>query len=222
MIYALQIPIFVFLLFGIKCLSSALQDGSVEKYARIQERFSVETPTVVRKMSDNPCEVFLLDYWQFLSNYEDAQLAHIPKALLRRDHTAAAVAGAESKVLNSSAMNFSAPFLPHSFNEEISLNLRNLPRDSIFKRGYQCPTGTNACTSIGEPNSCCATNQVCMMITDTGLGSVGCCPAGQSCAGSISTCNTAQGYTSCPGSPNGGCCIPNYTCDGNIGCKFQI
>jgi hypothetical protein len=90
---------------------------------------------------------------------------------------------------------------------------------SLDKRDFSCPANTNACTGISQPNACCATGETCVNITDTGLGNVGCCPKGQDCAGSVSVCDTALGYSSCPGFPGGGCCIPDFVCAG-VGCKL--
>lgn len=109
------------------------------------------------------------------------------------------------------------PLRPHS--EEIKLHdsfLRYLRRDALVQRGFQCPANFHDCSAIGQPNSCCSSSDTCITITDTGTGSVGCCPNGQTCAGSIS-CDTANGYTSCPQSSNGGCCLPGYSCLG-VGC----
>ena len=87
---------------------------------------------------------------------------------------------------------------------------------SIFQRDFQCPTGTHDCSSIGKNNLCCDTGETCVS-TSNGIG---CCPAGATCGTDVSGCDTAAGYTSCPNSPNGGCCIPGAVCKG-VGCIFQ-
>jgi hypothetical protein len=89
----------------------------------------------------------------------------------------------------------------------------------LEKRGFQCPTGTSACTSIGYPNLCCGVNDGCFLVADTGLGPVGCCPQGASCAGTINTCEANN--TPCPSDLGGGCCMPGYTCAG-VGCVSDI
>lgn len=91
-------------------------------------------------------------------------------------------------------------------------------RGALDARAFTCPTGTDACTSISRPNSCCPTSETCELITDTGYGDVGCCAAGMSCSGELSGSSCSdQGYTSCPSSEGGGCCIPGYECQG-VGC----
>lgn len=233
------------LLFGQSCLGSALRDCGLKKcslhdeavsridkheldrrHIEIEQDSTARAPLGVRKMSSDPSEMFFLEYWQFELHDQKTDVTKSFEPIVRTEdmpvsQTRAIVVRdlASFNSLNASmSMIFLPPFMPHSEEEEPFTNLQDYPRNSLFKRNFQCPTGTNACTSIGEPNSCCATNEVCMKITDTGLGSVGCCPSGQTCAGSVSTCNTAQGYTSCPGTSNGGCCIPDYSCQG-IGCE---
>lgn len=94
-------------------------------------------------------------------------------------------------------------------------------RAALAKRQFACPAGTNSCSSIGAPDVCCGTGSTCINVNNSpGVGSVGCCPRGQTCSGSIS-CDTSNGYSSCPDAPNGGCCIPGFRCDG-IGCKYRM
>jgi len=109
---------------------------------------------------------------------------------------------------------FNPPISPHISPKEINLI------DKIFKRGYQCPVGTYSCASINQPYSCCASSETCINVPDTGLGPVGCCPKGSTCNGPVSPCDVSQGFTGCPGTSNGGCCIPGYSCDG-IGCIYD-
>ncbi|KAK0635563.1 hypothetical protein B0T17DRAFT_650536 [Bombardia bombarda] len=85
----------------------------------------------------------------------------------------------------------------------------------LERRDWSCPAGTSSCASIGYPNSCCQTGETCTEIVDTGLGSVGCCPAGATCGGAISGC--ATGNTACASDLGGGCCIPGFVCQG-VGC----
>ncbi|EXJ82115.1 hypothetical protein A1O1_08184 [Capronia coronata CBS 617.96] len=166
----------------------------------IQQKLERRPVTGVRKMSTDPGEKFYLEYWGF-EQEED---------LVDR-----------SSLTNRNATlftSFDAPVRMHSrrgSTRAISPYLR-LPGWHLFeKRGFQCPSGTLSCTSIGRPNSCCATGSTCQVVEDTGLGDVGCCPQGQVCADSLSTCES--GYTSCPNNPGGGCCIPGYACY-DVGC----
>jgi len=85
----------------------------------------------------------------------------------------------------------------------------------LEKRQWACPTGTKGCSAIGYPNSCCGEGETCMEVPDTGLGPVGCCPAGATCGGGILNC--ADGSTACGSEIGGGCCIPGFVCQG-VGC----
>ncbi|KAK1754805.1 hypothetical protein QBC47DRAFT_403214 [Echria macrotheca] len=82
----------------------------------------------------------------------------------------------------------------------------------LEKRQWACPTGTSGCGAIGYPNSCCQDGETCVLVADTGLGPVGCCPAGSSCAGNVMACT--GGSTPCGSDVGGGCCIPGYVCQG--------
>lgn len=86
----------------------------------------------------------------------------------------------------------------------------------LQKRNWSCPTGTSHCDAIGFPNSCCKTNERCVQVQDTGLGPVGCCPAGATCSGGVQNCT--DGSTACASDLGGGCCVPGFICQG-IGCK---
>ncbi|KAK4153919.1 hypothetical protein C8A00DRAFT_43234 [Chaetomidium leptoderma] len=88
----------------------------------------------------------------------------------------------------------------------------------LERRQWACPSGTNSCSSIGFPNSCCGEGETCMEVPDTGLGPVGCCPSGATCGGGISGC--ADGNTACGSEIGGGCCIPGFVCQG-VGSSSQ-
>lgn len=87
----------------------------------------------------------------------------------------------------------------------------------LNQRQWACPRGTTSCAAIGFPHSCCGQDETCMAVDDTGLGPVGCCPAGATCSGGISGC--AGGSTACDSEVGGGCCIPGWVCQG-VGCTF--
>ncbi|KAH7633431.1 hypothetical protein B0T09DRAFT_395704 [Sordaria sp. MPI-SDFR-AT-0083] len=93
--------------------------------------------------------------------------------------------------------------------------LARLQQHDKHKRQWNCPEGTASCSRIGYPNSCCRTSETCVEIEDVGLGKVGCCPAGATCGGSVSTC--ADGNTGCASEIGGGCCLPGFVCAG-VGC----
>lgn len=175
----------------------------VKRSLNIQKKIMVEKPIGVKKMSSDEGEMFLFDNWIFASDLEEAE---------NKEHP-----GNDRRELANITAQFEAALRPIEESLKDDWYGRWRARDVLMKRGFKCPTGTNDCSSIGQPDSCCGTGSTCITISDQGFGPVGCCPEGQSCSGGIS-CNTQEGYTSCPESPNGGCCLPGYSCEG-VGCK---
>ncbi|EKD16983.1 hypothetical protein MBM_04560 [Drepanopeziza brunnea f. sp. 'multigermtubi' MB_m1] len=176
-------------------------------------------PVGVMKMSQDEGEKFYMEYWQFEGNFGQKQTpmgdserknpALRGRALDEREQ--------ERLAANSSAiLDFRPPFVLHTEDSSPAsakeLRLRDSKRalTALQKRGFTCPTGTASCGIIGFPGSCCSTNEVCFQIEDTGLGQVGCCPAGATCGGTITQCDVSN--TPCSAALGGGCCIPNYVC----------
>lgn len=174
----------------------------VKRGLEVQARLEKERPIGVKKMSGDEGEMFFLDNWIFASS---------PQTLHKRE---------EGDELSNITSQATSPLRPHSPLSPNDPYLRFHIRDVLLKRDFKCPSGTSDCSSIGAPNSCCGTSQTCVSIQDTGFGPVGCCNSGQQCQGSI-RCDTANGYTSCPNSPNGGCCLPGYSCQ-DVGCKPNL
>ncbi|KAK5010277.1 hypothetical protein LTR16_005299, partial [Cryomyces antarcticus] len=169
-------------------------------------------------MSGDEGEKFYLEYWQFGGwGLDDQGHGHVDTPQLRRKST-----DPEDQQQHYSNISIPIPFEPpfpvHANPEQ--QHLRFLPRNIFRKRTFNCPVGTNSCASVNRPNSCCTAGELCIIVTDTGLGDVGCCPAGTNCAGPVAGCDTAAGYTSCPNSQNGGCCIPGYACQ-DVGCVLR-
>ena len=107
---------------------------------------------------------------------------------------------------------------PHETIAESRLSeFVHLPRAlfALMKRDFQCPAGTDVCTGIDRPNSCCPSGLACQSITDSGSGDVGCCAEGGTCGG-VAKCGDDQ--QSCPASQGGGCCVAGYSCAG-VGCE---
>jgi hypothetical protein len=160
----------------------------------VRERMKHEKPVGVKKMSADEGEMFMLDDWIFASDFQ-RRWAY--------ENTGNGTCDAQSPLRPLAAENFFS---------------RMRARAALAKRQFACPTGTSSCSAIGAPDVCCGTGTNCITVNDSpGVGSVGCCPLGRTCAGSIS-CDTSNGYSSCPDAPNGGCCLPGFRCDG-IGCK---
>ncbi|KAH6683216.1 hypothetical protein B0J14DRAFT_623175 [Halenospora varia] len=196
--------------------------------AAIQRRRAVEehlrsgrSPVGVMKMSPDEGEKFYMEYWQFEG--DSAQVAirdTLGGSLRTRDEDE------ETRLLRNGSMvlAFRPPFALHTEAglEQGELRARRVDAAAALaileKRDFVCPTGTSNCASIQQPNYCCATNEICFTIQDTGLGPVGCCPKGTTCGGTISNC--ASPNTPCAQNLGGACCIPNYVCQG-VGCVLN-
>lgn len=170
-------------------------EGLVKRNVEIRQRLQQQSPVGMKKMSGDPGEMFFLDYWRFKIDDHDSD-------------------GGSSNI--SEAAELTAPLKLHVDSiHQRSVLPRFLGHSLFDKRGFTCPAGSAACTSINRPNSCCKTGSTCQLVQDVGLGDVGCCAENQVCGGSVSTC--PANYISCPQNPGGGCCIPGYACF-NVGC----
>lgn len=165
------------------------------------------SPVGVMKMPADEGEKFYMEYWQFEGELEQTD----PSAMLRRRD--------EEERLNANvsvAMDYRPPFLLHTETWEESRRGSAKALAALRKRDFVCPTGTAACTNIGFSESCCTVGDTCYQIPESGLGQVGCCPAGATCGGTITHCDAPN--TPCSVALGGGCCIPNYVCVEG-GCK---
>lgn len=164
-------------------------------------------------MSPDAGEKFYMEFWQY------EQKTGLQERTLRAREE-------EEETLRanvSAAVDYRTPFALHTEDEDgQELKVRAAVGRSaaalaaLEKRQFTCPVGTNACVSIGYPNSCCPAAEDCFQIQDTGLGPVGCCPRGSICSGTITSCNYPN--SACPQNMGGGCCLPNFVCQG-VGCK---
>jgi hypothetical protein len=162
----------------------------------VKERLQHEKPIGIKKMSLDEGEMFMLDDWIFASSTQQSS---------RRSDYGNGTCQARSALR------------PHAYEPNDFLARMHV-RDVLLNRQFKCPDGTNSCEAIGAPDVCCGIGSTCISTTGSNdAGHVGCCPEGQTCAGSVS-CDAASGYTGCPGSDNGGCCLPGFSCMG-IGCK---
>ena len=191
------------------------------KGSTTQKQVPNQQPVAARKMSDDAGEMFFLEYWQFNDEPSILELSatrHSGRPLLRDNGPSQEEEDVRGLRNASLPYPLQPPFSLHA--EQDHPILRRLPRalSLLGDRAFQCPTGTSSCTSISRPNSCCPSGEICQLIEDSGEGDVGCCRQGQSCSDEVAGCQ--QGYTSCPGSAGGGCCIPGYSCVG-VGCKFS-
>lgn len=184
----------------------------MERELQAKQMLAWKTPLGMRKLSDDPGEKFFFQDWRF----DEMETLHVDpllsESLRPRDVNAGHLQSNYSTSLHP-------PFLPLGSEDQRQLQLAHLLGRSILKRSYECPAGTTSCASIGEPNSCCQMDETCQLVTNTGNGPVGCCPSGTTCGDTIGECDTAQGYTGCPNSSNGGCCMPGWACQ-DVGCEF--
>lgn len=183
------------------------EDGDlIKRGLSAMEQMGRRAPIGVQKMSEQEDAMFFLDYWQF---EEEPSLQH---EFARRSVPAHHANETMDQILLPPILLHSDTFGQSPLQGRMPL----LGRD-LFKR-FTCPLGTNSCDGISRPYACCGTDEVCVSVKNTGLGDVGCCPAGQSCNSTVTECDTAAGFKSCPGFDGGGCCIPDFDCFG-VGCK---
>jgi hypothetical protein len=181
-----------------------------------------KAPVGVMKMSDDPGEMFYMEYWQYEENLVQGDNSEAQSQLRTRDLKE------EVRIMANASISYRPPFKLHT-DDELAFQELSIRRSfsegaaalaALKKRDFTCPVGTSDCSAIGAPNACCATGETCFSVTDTGLGNVGCCPDGASCGGTISACNFPNSPCANGGGnyQYGGCCIPNYVCAG-VGCK---
>lgn len=188
------------------------------------------TPIGIKKMGVDQGEKFYPEYWQ----YDVGQ--SVLEDWYKKDGTSKSKPlwlelvddGRDDLANVSKPTAFRPPFSLHAnrhvpHHPRLERNVFDRGPDAILalleSRQFQCPTGTNSCSNIDHPNSCCATDETCFLINDTGLGEVGCCSTGSNCSGQIYSCDA--GYTACADNLGGGCCMPGYSCSG-VGCKYCI
>ncbi|CAI7654347.1 unnamed protein product [Penicillium manginii] len=185
------------------------EDIILRRHAEIEARFADSPIQGVRKMSEDEGEKFFFEYWQFeqalgSASGNDSTNAEVESRSL--DHHGEKEAGSPPAQAQAQVLARSHPLTP-SFS---GLADPGFALRSLFGRDFKCPTGTNACLSINRSDRCCGTGDTCEVIRDTGYGTVGCCPKGQSCSERIGSCQS--GYTACSKALGGGCCIPGFAC----------
>ncbi|KAH0442796.1 hypothetical protein CcaCcLH18_01394 [Colletotrichum camelliae] len=175
----------------------------------IAARVGAENPTAIRKMSPNAGEKLLPDDLAFAKDVFDTPLTPHEKLLAARM--------ADDPFLYNASYPHRPPFAPHS--SQAGLGWEHFRRAidvlNLLEKRQACPTKMNSCETIGSPDKCCMTNEVCVKVVDESVGNVACCPAGASCNGPVGICPI--GTTSCAADVGGGCCIPGYVCQGS-GC----
>ncbi|KAI9776448.1 MAG: hypothetical protein M1839_009559 [Geoglossum umbratile] len=178
-------------------------------------------PIGVRKMNGDEGEKFYTDYWMFAGPEKvGGERPMLQPLESKRDLRPSDEDEDEALQLHNSTSTphpFKAPILLHTNDYQNPLYRRS-PRAALLalqNRDFKCPGGTTDCSSIGRPNSCCGSGEVCQIIPKTGLGDVGCCPVGKGCSGGLENCDS--GFMKCSDDLGGGCCIPDYICVG-AGC----
>ncbi|RAH81454.1 hypothetical protein BO86DRAFT_399865 [Aspergillus japonicus CBS 114.51] len=185
-------------------------DQIIQRNALIESYLGHRPIRGVRKMSDDEGEKFFLDYWQFDNNESYYTIGNSSNT---SDELTSPARRSES-LKTTEEVDFQPQTYP--FNPSYTSGLEDEGRgwrgdfSPLLRRDFRCPSGTSNCTSIDRPDSCCSTDDTCVLVKDTGSGDVGCCPKGKTCSGTIGSCS--EGYSSCPSSMGGGCCIPGYEC----------
>lgn len=211
--------------------------------ARVQEQQAESEPqqrllpTAIRKMPPDQGAKFHHEYCAFAEHAAFGPAAQRPVAAI----AARSALNADDALILAANVSAELPLRPPfallsgpeevNRNDEESIAPPPPPRAwDLFRRAasalaflerrqWACPSGTSSCAAIGYPNSCCGERETCVKVADTGLGPVGCCPAGATCGGGISGC--AAGSTACGSDIGGGCCIPGFVCQG-VGCKSHL
>ncbi|KAF2159773.1 hypothetical protein M409DRAFT_70820 [Zasmidium cellare ATCC 36951] len=176
-------------------------EAHVKRGLEAQERLQWDKPAAVKKMGQDPGEKFYLDYWQFAPESETSDGMRRP---IVYDDLA-------EYTYSSSTCLLLSPLAPHTNHERIGFSLFGR---GLFTRDFECPANTVSCSNINS-DLCCNNGETCV---NTSNG-VGCCPSGATCGNNVAGCDTAGGYTSCPDSDTGGCCVPGARCL-DTGCVF--
>ena len=183
-------------------------EAHVKREAEVQERLAWQAPVAVKKMGDDVGEKFFLDYWGFGDRSQWGGLDS-GTGIMQTDAPLQ-----DERYANASLeLSLFPPIAPHL---DHGTSIHWLSPRNIFKRNFECPTNTRSCSAIGASNLCCQLGERCVSTYE----GVGCCPNGAACGDAVGECDTSAGYTSCPGSSNGGCCIPGAVCEG-VGCVYH-
>lgn len=174
-------------------------------------------PTAIKKMSLDEGEKIMPEHLGFAPEYVPLQSRQLRGLLTPEEELLLAA--------NSSAtIGYRPPFGVHLSGDASDLIRSNGPvwrraKEALHRlrgRDYSCPSNTQSCESIGQPNYCCSTGETCVEVEDQpDAGNVGCCPDGTTCAGTVGPCGTDS--TGCAAEVGGGCCIAGFVC-AQIGC----
>ncbi|KAH7358426.1 hypothetical protein B0T11DRAFT_103700 [Plectosphaerella cucumerina] len=185
-----------------------------------QQRF----PTAIRKMPLDSSKKLLREHLAFQddafpTNYEPHPFLSPREAILA---ARLQLTVEEDLLLATNSSSISRPHRP-AFNT----HKEDAPDDGwlLFRRAREalhllqsrqgCPGGMMSCESVGFPNKCCSSDEVCTQVNDPNVGNVACCPAGADCDAPVGGC--PDGASECPAELGGGCCIPGFVCQG-VGC----
>ncbi|RAL11517.1 putative GPI anchored protein [Aspergillus homomorphus CBS 101889] len=187
-------------------------DQIIQRNALIESYLGHRPIRGVRKMTEDEGEKFYLDYWQF--DDDDNYTTGNNYSFNTSDELSSPARRSES-LQTTEEVDFQPQSYPFHASYSGGLGSEGgrgwgAAFSPLLRRDFQCPSGTANCTAIDRPDSCCSTDDTCVLVKDTGSGDVGCCPRGKTCSGTIGAC--ADGYSSCPSSLGGGCCIPGYAC----------
>ncbi|KAF1839177.1 hypothetical protein BDW02DRAFT_564160 [Decorospora gaudefroyi] len=199
------------------------EDEAVAKRSiHLHQKLRTEKPIGVKKMGVDAREMFLLENWIFEGDDDGQGLGEEKETEKSRRSSSAEYDYDEFTNATLQARMALRPIIPHPQQDWLARkHVRDVLTSLLLEgRQFQCPAGTSSCDDIGEPDVCCGTGSTCIDVSgNSEAGSVGCCPQGKTCAGGV-RCDVASGYSSCPDAPNGGCCLPGFTCQG-VGCVWE-
>jgi hypothetical protein len=185
--------------------ASTYSDNDIVRHINEIESRLASTPIHgLKKMSPDEGEKFFFDYWSF-GPESQGQLSGREEEQIQSNDTL----GIDDLPSN--------PFHPRSYPFQPSFPFEANRWSLLSSRDFKCPTGTQACTSIGRSDRCCNTGDTCEHVKDTGSGDVGCCPNGNTCSNVVGACPGSE--TTCSEALGGGCCIAGYECVTG-GCKY--
>jgi len=167
-------------------------EEAIQALKHQHERRHNPAPVAVRKMPPDESEKFY--------HYSDPFARSIPDYFSLEGDVS--VLGARDADSSGLSLDLQAPHY-------------GAPLPQILKRDFSCPGNYYACDSINAPTYCCRVDAQCIIIQDTGMGTIGCCPNGHKCEGSLKGCNSDQ--VACDASQGGGCCVKGFKCSSN-GC----
>lgn len=189
----------------------------------------------VKRMSGDEGEKFFWEYWYIDNDNDDGVVVSNDTktettATEQPEHITTDLGQNEPQFhLQARTYPYQPPSLALALELELELahpqnqSLAQPQQQHHQKRDFKCPSDTTSCAVVNWPDFCCRKGDVCELIQDVdGSRRVGCCPAGRYCHyNGVVVGGCREGYTSCPESVGGGCCMEGFECVVG-GCEYNI